>query len=68
METFYWLFDGALALAGLAALWWDNAHGMHPGAEPDAPRCTPVGDVTILPADQQRQLHRARFERMDGVL
>ncbi|WP_257164650.1 hypothetical protein [Bradyrhizobium sp. SRS-191] len=63
METICWLIIGALVLAGFAIVRWDLKHGMHPGEEP-----APLGDVTFVPDDQQYALHRARFERMDGVL
>jgi hypothetical protein len=64
MSTFYWLIMGALALAAIVLVMWDNANGMHPGEELGSP----FGDVPTLPPDQLHRLQRARFERMDGVL
>ncbi|MGJ4893743.1 hypothetical protein ACQR2B_06775 [Bradyrhizobium oligotrophicum] len=55
METFYWLAIGALALAAVGVLLWDNAHAMHPGVEPEPFSPAPSPD-------------RMRFEHMDGVL
>ena len=54
----------AIALIGIALLVWDNKHGMRSGLDLAAPE----GDVPTIPPDQLHRLHRARFERMDGVL
>ncbi|XUM25083.1 hypothetical protein ACRAVF_34010 (plasmid) [Bradyrhizobium oligotrophicum S58] len=75
-QTFHLMMMGFLALGallGIAWALWDNAHPcagdgpQSPWLEPDQP-WPRIGDITTIPADQLHRLHRARFERMDGVL